>query len=136
MFGFDGFSFFEKRKVLDVLTFRENGDPLFGASVFNRPTPEKRLILQYSAEAPIRLNWDEQYQMILYDHLIPIPSPFGRGLTMVPDGSYEGFKIEKGKLVYVEKVFNDINLEVPEPEPVLEGRSNRDILGRERKKKS
>ena len=33
LFGFDGKSFFSKRKVLDVLKFRE-GKPVFGSPVF------------------------------------------------------------------------------------------------------
>ena len=131
MFGYDAFSFFDKRKVLDVLWFDEDGVPRFGDPVFNRENPEeRRLILEYSAEASIRLNWDEGYEMILFDHLIPMASPFGRGITYVTDGSYEGFKIERNKLKYVEKVFDQINEEVPMPEPVLNSGNKKDILGR------
>ncbi|MEZ4917626.1 MAG: hypothetical protein R2792_00860 [Saprospiraceae bacterium] len=133
LFGYDAFSFFDKRKVLEVLTFDEEGKPKFGSTVFNRKNPfEQRIILEYSAEASIRLNWDEQYQMILYDHLIPMASPFNRGITFVTDGSYEGFKVEKGKLVYVEKVFDQISDEVPMPEPILNDRKSNDLFGKKR----
>jgi hypothetical protein len=141
LFGYDAYSFFDKRKVLEVLTFGEDGVPVFGAPVFNRQTPEQaalrgeecRIILEYTAETSIRLNWDEQYQMILYEHLIPMPSPFNRGVTYVPDGSYEGFRIEKGKLQYVEKVFNQVSEEAPRPEPILDRRQGKDVMGRTKK---
>jgi hypothetical protein len=139
LFGYNAFSFFEKRKFLDVLSFDAAGKPVFGAPVFDRPAasrgalPEQRLLLEYSAEASVKLNWDEQYKMILFDHLIPMPSPFGRGVTNVPDGSYEGFRLEKGRWVYVEKVFNDVMDEVPRPEPILDGRKEQDIMGRPKK---
>ena len=141
LFGFDAFHFYEKRKVLEVLQFDEKGEPSFGTPIFNRKTadepmasePDMRMILQYAAEAPIRLNWDELYQMILFDHLIPIPSPYGQGLVMVPDGSYDGFKVAKGRLEYVDKVFNDVNESVPMPEPILDKRKGKDITGRKKK---
>ncbi len=101
LFGYDAFSFFEKRKVVEVLSFNADGKPVFGAPVFdalpgreNGP-PVLRLIFEYSAEASVRVNWDEEYQMVLFDHLIPMVSPFGREMAMVPDGSYDGLKFEK-----------------------------------------
>ncbi|MFN4257092.1 MAG: hypothetical protein ACK4Q5_18990 [Saprospiraceae bacterium] len=142
LFGFDGFEFFEKRKVIDVLSFDpKTGKPMFGATVFDRdpepgrmPTPpETRLILEYSAEASVRCNWDEQYQMVLFDHLIPSPSPFGRGMTNIPDGSVEGFTLENGRWKHISKVFNDVMSEPPRPEPVL-GKPGKNILGKDKKK--
>ncbi len=134
LYGFDAYRFFEKRKVLDVLTFRD-GEPVFGAPVFNRSiasargVPEMRLILTYSAETNVRLNFDEEYKMILFDHLIAEQSPFESGTTSVPDGSYEGFKIKDGKLEYVSKVFNDKQDEAPRPAPVLDARKGKNIFG-------
>ncbi len=124
LFGYDGYEFYNKRKIVDVLRFDEKGKPLFGSTVFVRDKPlpngpEQRLVLEYSAEAKVKCNWDEQYQMILFDHLITMPSPFGMGFTAVPDGSYDGLKFEKGNWKFVEKVFNDVMEEAPRPEPVL-----------------
>ncbi len=134
LYGFDAYRFFEKRKILDVLTFRD-GKPVFGAPVFNRSiasargVPEMRLILTYFAETNVSLNFDEQYGMILFDHLIPAQNPFEGGTTNVPDGSYEGFKIKNGKLEYITKVFNDSQEEAPRPVPVLDGRKGKSIFG-------
>ena len=134
LYGFDAYRFFEKRKILDVLTFRD-GKPVFGAPVFNRSiasargVPEMRLILTYSAETRVSLNFDTEYDMILFDHLIPAQSPYEGGVTNVPDGSYEGFKIKDGKLEYVSKVFNDTHNEAPRPVPVLDSRKGKSIFG-------
>ncbi len=131
LFGFDGFSFFDKRKVLDVLSFDKNGQPVFGAPVFERAgkLEEQRIILEYTAEAKVRLNWDEQYKMILLDHLIPYPSPYTGGMMNVPDGSYDGLKFEKGRWKFVDKVFNDSQEEAPRPNPVLDEKGRRNIMG-------
>ncbi len=137
LFGYDAFEFFEKRKLLDVLIFNKEGKPEFGAAVFEKPDgpPDLRVYVQYSADAKVKMNWDEQYQMILFDHLIPFPSPFGRDMTQVPDGSYDGYKFEKGHWKYVDKVFDDKQKDVPFPEPVLDARKGNDILGKKKKNK-
>ncbi|MCS7036102.1 MAG: hypothetical protein RMJ33_01395 [Saprospiraceae bacterium] len=138
LFGLDGHTFFEKRKVMDVLSFDAKGEPVLGAPVFERngQLGEHRLILEYSAEAKVRLNWDDYYKMVLFDHLIPWPSPHtAEGITHVPDGSYDGFKLEKGRWVFVEKVFRDSQEEAPRPYPVLDEKDRRDLLGRPPKAK-
>lgn len=133
--GFDAFEFFEKRKLLDVLSFDKAGTPVFGAPVFENPneTAKYRDYLQYSADAKVRMNWDEQYKMIIMDHLIPLDSPFGRGVTNVPDGSYNAYKLEKGVWKYINKVFDDKQDDVPFPDPILDSRKGKDILGKKKK---
>ncbi len=137
LFGYDAFEFFEKRKLLDVLSFDKEGVPVFGAPVFEQEDalPKYRVHVQYSADAIVKMNWDEQYKMVLFDHLIPLASPFGRGTTSVPDGSYDGYKFEKGRWKYVDKVFDDKQKDVPFPEPILDGRKEKDILGKKKKNK-
>ena len=74
--------------------------------------------------------------LVLFDHLIPMPSPFGRGITSVPDGSYDGLRLEKGgRWKYIVKVFNDVMDEAPRPEPVLDDRQGKDIMGKVKKQK-
>lgn len=137
LFGYDAFEFFEKRKLIDVLSMDKTGKPVFGAAVFEKTTdkpgpPVKRMILEYSSEASVRLNWDEQYKMILFDHLISFPSPFGRDMTAVPDGSYDGLKLEKGRWVFVDKVFNDSQDKPPMPAPILDSRKGKDLMGKDK----
>jgi hypothetical protein len=140
LMGYDAFEFFEKRKIIEVLSFDKEGVPVFGAPVFHRENPppgppENRMFFEYSAEAVVKVNWDEQYKMILFDHLIQFPSPFARGMTAVPDGSYDGLQFQKGQWYFQDKVFKDSQEEVPFPEPILDSRKSRDISGKAKKGK-
>lgn len=137
LFGFDGYEFFHKRKIVDVLYFRD-GKPVFGAPVFiaqesGKPVQEKkRLLIEYSAAASVRVNYDEALELLIFDHLIPTKGQYGEGMTMVPDGSYEAFEFKKGLWYYKTKVFDQISDEAPRPYPVLETRE-KDIFGKKGK---
>ncbi len=137
LFGFDVPDFFSRRKVIDVLSFDKNGNPVFGAPVFQRQPAkipaEQRLFFEYAADGSIKVNWDEQYKMVLFDHLIAIPSPHGRGIAYVTDGSYDGLKLEKGAWKFVSQVFHDQMDEAPRPEPILDARKDKDIVGKPKK---
>jgi hypothetical protein len=144
LIGFDAFSFFERRKIIDVLSFDKTGKPNFGATVFDMVKTEKeaegpaplRLVLEYSAEAGVRCNFDQQYEMILFDHLEIVPSPFGRGMTQIPDGSVEGLKLEKGRWRHISKVFNDSQTEEQtQIEPILGKQKGKNMLGKQKKGK-
>jgi hypothetical protein len=133
--GFDGYSFFERQKIVEVLTFGPEGKPVFGAEVFDwpsdyKPAPDqKRIIVQYSAEAKVKCNYDPLYEMVLIDHLIPYNTSFGT-FANVPDGSYDGLKLEKGRLKYINKVFHDSQLEAPQIAPTND--RSRDIFGKKK----
>ena len=139
LFGYDGFSFFEKRKIVDVLSFKD-GKPILGAPVFiggekaaDSAKVQHRLVLQYSADASVRLNFDEGFDMITFDHLILSGGVYaGQGPVMVPDGSYSGYRLEDGKWKYVDKLFNQVQEEAPRDFPVLDSRKGKNIFGKER----
>lgn len=134
LFGYDGYSFFRKRKLIDVLTF-QNGIPSFGAPVFVHKEGYqagrvfKRMMMEYSAETNVRLNYDENLELIIYDHLQAVNGQYGEGQVNISDGTYEGYKLEKGYWNYVEKVFHQISDEPPRPYPVLDG-ANKDLFGK------
>jgi len=114
LFGYDGYSFFTKRKVIEVLSFK-NGQAVFGAPVFvskdpDHPfLPKSRLEFTYSAEASIKVNFDGHLDLIIGDHLIEeMSSISSQGPVKLPDGSYIGYKLEGGQWNYVAKVFNHV----------------------------
>ncbi len=129
LFGFDGYSFFNKRKVVDVLSFNQD-KPVFGAPVFvnaspSAPRPKSRVVLTYSAETAVKLNYDEHLDLVIFDHLIQEMGLAGQGPTQLPDGSYEGYKLENGQWMYVEKVFHQVSEEAPREEPVFNDKKKR-----------
>lgn len=129
LFGYDGHSKFEHRKVLDVLRFDEANQPIFGAEIFkkevkgSRDNTMNRLVLTYSMDSNVTLNYNPNLNIIMHDHLINrmgrIP---GQGETWLSDGSYEGYKWDGSMWVYDEKVFEQVLEEgkYPRPVPVLD----------------
>ncbi len=134
LFGFDSYEFFNKRKLIDVLTFEE-GQPIFGAPVFeptepNRPDLTKsRLVLTYSAETTIRLNYDESLNVIIMPNLMPGSGPLKGQIAMLPDGSYKGYKLDGNRWAYVDKIFDHVYEKAPTPAPILHKRKGKDIFG-------
>lgn len=139
LFGFDGYQFFFKRKVVDVLRI-EDGQAVFGAPVFQHAATESepaqtkhRIVKEYSAAATVRLNYDPTHELIMFDHLIAGSGQYGEGVTFYPDGSYEGYRLEKGVWQYVPKVFQQVSAEPPRDYPVLDERKDKNIFGKKGK---
>jgi hypothetical protein len=84
-----------------------------------------RFIVTYSAESSAILNYDPDYELILFDNFIEVQGNYeGQGMTHVPDGSYRGFRLQPdGTWLQIEKVFNDFQEEAPRPVPL--DRTNR-----------
>lgn len=140
LFGYDAFATFEHRKLIDVLSFDKKGRPVFGAPVleirdaYDRPKKVFRYLLQYSASGSIRVNYDPEQDMVLYENLILAAPVEGQGPSNVGDGSYCGLKLNKeGIWEYVDKVFH-LNSATPPSPHQMEGDKNRDIFGRRRRR--
>lgn len=140
LFGVDKHENYENRKVADVLTF-ENDVPVFGAELFKKQDPgergviKNRLVLDYASDSNVSLNYNPNIGMIVFDHLIARMGRIsGQGATMLPDGSYVGYKWDGTHFNYVDKIYNQTQAEAPFPKPVL-GKSNNDIFGQGAKKK-
>lgn len=135
LFGYDAHKNYENRKIADVLTF-ENDKPVFGYEIFkkqegeNRGVIKTRLVLDYASDSNVSLNFNPNLDMIVLDHLIPrmgrIP---GQGPTMLPDGSYVGYKWDGEYFNHVDKIYHETQDEAPFPKPVL-GNDSRNILGK------
>ncbi len=131
LFGYDGYSYYSRRKVIDVLYFDEAGKAVFGAPVFLGVERFEvyRMIFEYSAESNFSANWNPDLGIVMYDHLIPYDGSYGQGVTYVPDGSYEGLELKKGYWVYDTKVCDCKLEEPPMPDPILDGDSSGTIFG-------
>ena len=106
LLGWDGHDSYTNKKVIDVLHFDQKGDVVFGAPLFEGlKRKQHRVIFEYSKEVSMSLNWNEQLDMIVFDHLSPPDDKLIDQYAFYgPDMSFDGFKWEKGKWKYYEKI--------------------------------
>lgn len=142
-FGYDANDGITRKKWIEPIRFIRN-NPIFGAPLFP-PNPKDstatlplRFILSYSAESTIKLNYDSELGLIVFDHLAPLVLKAGQPEQMVPDGSYEAFKILPNSLEYIEMLtVTSTDEETIRQKPIL-GREGKDLFGKsaiEKKKK-
>ena len=131
LFGFEAADFISRRKIVDILTFDADGKPRFGAPLFCSTDSSRykvrdtldRFFIEYKWSASPTLNYDNNKDMIIFDHLAP-PDPRAKGvyLAYAQDGTYEGYKWQNNHWEWVEKVFNftiDENDNPPIPAPLF-----------------
>jgi len=111
LLGWDGFKRMANRKVIDVLTFNEKGEPRFGAPIFKvGKALKKRIIFVYSDDATMQVEYNPRKDVIAYDNLVP-PNKRSRGIehTYIPDGTYSYFVFEPEKGHWIQKAeyFNE-----------------------------
>jgi hypothetical protein len=139
LFGVDGNSYRTNKKWLDVLTFDAQNNPLFGGQqyfTFEKDSikrkPQHRFAIEYKKEASTTMNFDEDMNMILVDHLISETNEPEYAWTFVPDGDYEGFKWMGGKWQHVDKVYDfklqDGDFPMPDALKDQEGKSDEQKL--------
>lgn len=103
LLGWDGNNLLTNRKIIEVLYFNNNNEPLLGAPIFkSKQKQQKRYIFEYADEANFTLNYNEKEKCIIFDHLAPISSSLKDVKAYhVPDGSFDAFKLEKGKWIFI-----------------------------------
>ena len=133
LFGFDNTSAQSSMKWIEVLSFNEKNEPVFGGPFFSFekdsvPKPPKyRLGLEFKKGARVLVNYIEDLGMILVDHLISESDQPELAWTYVPDGDQEGFKWENGKWMHIDKVFT-LKLEdgqAPVGDPLMDPKGNK-----------
>lgn len=132
LFGFNINTLFERAKFVDVLKIRD-GKCTFGAPLFFHKEKEtrKRLIVTYSADTKVRMNYDDELQMIVHDHLIGQKNELIGGMTFVPDGDFVGYRLEKGVWQYVDDAVVTTPMDKPMmPNPILDKRKKKDVFGK------
>ncbi len=138
LFGYNAFTSHENIKMADIFYFDDNDEPVFGQQLFASDMKDlrgakNRVMLRYSDDAPINLNYNPGLGMIVYDHLIPRMGQIaGQGIILTGDGSYEGYGLNEGIWIHKEKLFDHIYEDAPIPTPVLnDGRkSKKDLFGK------
>lgn len=137
LLGRDSYSYYERRKVVEIMYFDHTGKPKFGNNIiqvkdgFGRMRLVNRYFIQYSAAASVALRFDEQLQMVTFDHLVQgAPIEAGSPPSYLPDGSFNGLKNVAGRWDFVDMVFEY------EPGNTLENATNpNEIMSRNEKKR-
>ena len=102
LLAWDGNDKISTKKIIDVLTFDNNGIPHFGADIFvvQKKYP-KRIIFECSSTCTMSLRYSDKKDSIVFDHLAPTsPNLEGQFQYYCSDGSYDGFGFKKGKWNY------------------------------------
>lgn len=98
LLGYDPDNLFISKKIIDVLYFNINNEPVFGYPMFRYDDClYSRVIFQYSAKLQMSLQWVPSMNVIAFDHLSP-EKPYYEGNYQFygPDFSYDGFAFESG----------------------------------------
>lgn len=105
LLGFDSFSPYVSKKVIDVLYFKE-GIPFLGAPVFfSKGKSYSRVVFSFSARITMMLNYDEALKTIVFDHLSPSePRYSGQFEYYGPDFSFDGFVLGEKHWAYSEDI--------------------------------
>jgi hypothetical protein len=106
LLGWDGADLLINRKVIDVLSFTSSGKPKFGKSVFQfGKERKKRVVFEFSYMATMRLFYDPDIGMVVFEHMVPVQSAkkdivasFGSDLT------FDGLEYEDGKWILRENL--------------------------------
>ncbi|KAA8483823.1 hypothetical protein BDE36_1699 [Arcticibacter tournemirensis] len=107
LLGWKGNTVKSTKKVIDILYFKDN-KAWFGMPVFygNKESVNKhRIVFEYNRQVSMMLNYIPAEGMIVFDHLVP-PSTEMAGSPELfgPDLSYDGFKIDRGRLKFVDNL--------------------------------
>jgi hypothetical protein len=133
LFGFDPNGAQSSMKWIDVMSFNDRGEPVFGGPFFSYekdsiPGPTKyRFAIEFKKDARVLVNYIDELGMILVDHLISETDQPDLPWTFVPDGDQEGFTWENGKWMHIDKVFT-FKLQdgqAPVGDPLLDPKGNR-----------
>jgi hypothetical protein len=130
LLGYDENNRLSTRKIIEILSFDAMNRPVFGSNIFDfskdktQKNPQSRYWIEYKKDAQASIKFDQELDLLIYDHLISETNEVDRKETYVPDGDYEAFKWTNGKWLHIEKPF-DYKLEdgqAPVIKPVTESK--------------
>ena len=108
LIGYDENDARSTKKWLEVLTFDANNKPVFGGRFFNyanddlkAPQPAYRFCLEFKKEANAKMNYDPDLDMITFAHLTSETGEPKNKYSLIPFGSFEGFRWQNGKWIHV-----------------------------------
>lgn len=105
LLGWKGNTIKSTKKVIEVLSFKNDkvqlGSPIFTEKGKNR----KRIIFEYTRQASMLLKYVPDQNLIVFDNLAPPDKKFkDQPETYGPDLSYNGYRLKNGKWEYVDNI--------------------------------
>ena len=67
--------------------------------------------MEYKKNAGPRLNFDEELNIIVKEHLISETKESNKKSTLIGEGEYDGFTWKDGKWIFLYDIFNTIKKE-------------------------
>ncbi len=113
LLGYDENNRLSTRKIIEILSFDAMNRPVFGSNIFDfskdktQKNPQSRYWIEYKKDAQASIKFDQELDLLIYDHLISETNEIDRKETYVPDGDYEAFKWTNGKWLHIEKPFDN-----------------------------
>lgn len=128
LLGWNGNNLLTNQKIIEILHFNKEKVPIFGGRIFkNYPEKVSRIIFEYSKNATLHLNYEQQQYlvstgkynpktkemdykainspMIIFDELIPMEEGLSSAAFLVPESSLsQGFVEESGRWVFMKSV--------------------------------
>lgn len=128
--GYNGGTRNTNKKILDIFYFKGKNLRM-GYPIFQEAAESKRLLrrvfFEYSEKATIAVNYNEQLEAIVFDHLVPETSNLeGMYDFYVPDMTYDGYRWMGGIWAYNDDLIavNKTNRKTRLYRPGLEGAEN------------
>lgn len=105
LLGWKGNTIKSTKKVIEVLSFKNDkvqlGSPIFTEKGKNR----KRIIFEYTRQASMLLKYIPDQNLIVFDNLAPPDKKLkDQPETYGPDLSYNGYRLKNGKWEYVDNL--------------------------------
>jgi len=113
LLGYDENNRLSTRKIIEILSFDAMNRPVFGSNIFDfsmdktQKNTQSRYWIEYKKDAQASIKFDQELDLLIYDHLISETNEINRKETYVPDGDYEAFKWTNGKWLHIEKPFDN-----------------------------
>jgi len=117
LLGFNRDGTYSNKKIIDVLFFNADGEPLFGAPLFEFPSGQEgalqtqyRVLWQYKKGAAFYLDYDKDRKVIAFDNLHSRVNNPLRKNTYVPTSQIDGLTWKGGRWVYTPNVVTPMKL--------------------------
>ncbi len=106
LLGWKGNTVKSTKKVIEVLSFNRNGNPVFGMPVFDgNGKTRKRVVFEYARQSSMLLKYDADQHMVVFDNLAPPDKKQnGKFEFYGPDLSYNGYRYKNGRWAYADNL--------------------------------